>query len=183
MKIIEDKKSEFEKALADLHGELNKLRTSRANPAMVEDIKIDYYGTSTLIKQLGSISVPEPRQLLITPWDKNALQPVEKAVRDAGLGFNPVNEGDKIRITMPELTEERRRELLKVAGRVAEDFRIRLRNLREDIQKEIKKQEAAGAISEDDKFRAQESLQELIDEYNAKIKETYERKEKEIMTI
>ncbi len=180
---IEAKKSEFEKVIESLRGELAKLRTSRANPAMVEDLRADYYGTPTPIKQLGSISVPEPRQLLITVWDKNGLAPIEKAVRESGLGFNPVNEGDKIRISLPELTEERRKELVKVANRVAEEARVKTRTLREQFWKEIKKQEENGVISEDERFRQQQELQKLVDEYNKRIKELAEAKEKEIMTI
>lgn len=183
MNLVEQKKEDFEKIIENSKMELAKLRTGRANPLMVEDLKVDYYGTAMPIKQLGSIAVPEPRQLLVTAWDKNALAPIEKAIRDSNLGLNPTNEGDKIRITIPELTEERRRELTKVGGQIAEEGRIRLRNLREEIQKELKHQEESGTISEDDKFRLLERLQELVDEYNGKIKDLAESKQKEIMTI
>lgn len=183
MNLVEQKKEDFEKIIENSRVELAKLRTGRANPLMVEDLKVDYYGTAMPIKQLGSIAVPEPRQLLVTAWDKNVLAPIEKAIRDSNLGLNPTNEGDKIRITIPELTEERRRELTKVGGQIAEEGRIRLRNLREEIQKELKRQEESGMISEDDKFRLQERLQELVDEYNGKIKDLAESKQKEIMTI
>ncbi len=176
-------RSQFDQVLEHLQVELAKLRTSRANPALIDDLKVDYYGVPTALKQLGSISVPEPRQLLIQPWDKNALAPIEKAIRDAGLGLNTANEGDKIRISLPELNEERRKELTKVVGRIAEQARIKLRAVREEIFKDIKNQEAAGKISEDERFRQQEKLQELVDEYNKKIKELAEAKEKEIMTI
>jgi len=183
MQALDNRKVELEKVIEHLQTELSKLRTGRANAALVEDIKVDYYGTNVPVKQIASISIPEPRQLVITPWDKNAVQPTEKAIRDANLGFNPVNEGDKIRITLPELTQERRQDLVKVANRMAEEARVRVRNIREEIVKEIKKQEEAGEISEDDRFREQEKLQAAVDEYNGKIKEFAERKEKEIMTI
>jgi ribosome recycling factor len=183
MDLIAEKKDEFDKILDNLQKEFQKLRTSRANPAMVEDLKVNYYNTAMTVKQLASISVPEPRQLLVTPWDKNALAPVEKAIRDSDLGFNPTNEGDKIRVTIPELTEERRRELAKIAGRIAEEARIKLRSMREDLMKEIKKQEEAKVISEDDKFRLHNKLQETVEDYNKKIKELAEAKEKEIMTL
>ncbi len=176
-------KEEFEKIIEHLRTELSKLRTGRANSGLVEDIKVDHYGTSVPVKQIASISIPEPRQLVITPWDKSALQPLEKAVRDANLGFSPVNEGDKIRITLPELNEERRKDLAKVAGRIAEEARVRVRNIREEIVKDIKKREGAGDISEDDRFRQQQNLQAAVDELNGKIKEISENKEKEIMTI
>src|SRR3990167_4980259 len=108
--MIDLKKEEFIKTVESFQIELSKLRTGRAQPALIEDIKADYYGTPTPVKQMGNISVPEPRQLLIQPWDKNALAPMEKAIREAGLGLNPTNEGDKLRITIPTLTEERRRD-------------------------------------------------------------------------
>lgn len=181
--MLEAKKPEFEKIIDAFKGELSKLRTARANPAMVEGVKVNFYDTLVAINTLGTISIPEPRQILIMPWDKNALQPIEKAIREAGLGLNPANEGDKIRITVPDLTEERRKELAKIVGKMAEESRIRLRNLREEIVKDLKKQEEAGSISEDAKFRSQEDLQKIVDEYNKKIKESAEAKEKEIMTI
>ena len=180
---LAEKKGKFEEIIAHLRTELAKLRTARANPAMVEDLLADYYGTKTPLKQLGSISVPEPRQLLISPWDKSVLAGIEKAIRDSGLGLNPANEGDKIRITVPQLTEERRKELTKIAGKTTEEARVRLRNLREDLGKEIKKEFDGKVITEDDKFSLQEELQKYTDEYNKQIKEQQEAKEKEIMTI
>lgn len=183
MGILEDKKPEFELVVEHFKMELARLRTARANSGMVEDLKVDYYGTPMPLKQLGSISVPEPRQLVITPWDKNAIPGVEKAIRESELGLNPVNEGDRIRITVPELTEERRRELARVMGKIAEEARVRVRNLREEIVKEIKRKEEAKEISEDERFRQQERLQEIVDDHNKRIKDLAEAKEKEIMTI
>ena len=180
---LTEKKAQFEDIISHLHAELEKLRTARANPAMVEDLQADYYGTKTPLKQLGSISVPEPRQLLISPWDKSVLAAIEKAIRDSGLGLNPANEGDKIRVTVPQLTEERRKELTKIAGKTGEETRVRLRNLREELTKEIKKEFEEKAITEDDKFRVQEELQKVMDEYNKKVKDLQDTKEKEIMTI
>ena len=180
---MEIQKAEFDKIIEHLKSELAKLRTGRANPAMVEDLKVDYYGTPTPIKQLGNITVPEARQLLLIPWDKAALQPIEKAVRDANLGLNPANEGDKIRLNIPPLNEERRRELAKISGKLVEEARVKIRTLREELLKDIKKQEQEGKIREDERFRRQEELQKLVDEYNGKIKELAEAKEKEIMTV
>lgn len=180
---LEDKKPEFEKIIELLRTEFAKLRTGRANAAMVEDVKVLYYGQLTSLRGLASISVPESRQLLITPWDKGALAEIEKAIRDSNMGFNPANEGDKIRIVLPELNQERRSELSKVASRLAEEARIKVRNLREEILKNIRSQEESGKITEDDKFRFQDKLQEIVDDYNKKIKELAERKEKEIMTV
>ncbi|TSA45400.1 ribosome recycling factor [bacterium] len=180
---IDLKKTDFDGVIDNFHKELSKLRTGRASPTMIEDLKVDYYGSKMIIKQIATISVPEPRQLLVQAWDKNALGPMEKTIRDSGLGLNPTNEGDKLRITLPELTEETRKDLSKVAGKLAEEARIKLRNIREDIQKQIKKDEEAGDISEDEKFRKQEKLQQMVEEYNKKIKDLAEAKEKDIMTV
>ena len=171
-------RTKFDQAIENLAQELAKLRTGRANPAVLEDLKVDYYGTPTPVKQLGSISVPEARQLVIAPWDKNALAPMEKAIRDCGLALTPVNEGDKLRITLPQLNEERRRELAKIVGKTAEEARVRVRAVREELWREIKK-----LPNEDERFRQQEALQKVVDEYNAKIKTIAEAKEKEIMTV
>lgn len=181
--MIEVKNPEFDNTISYLQTELAKLRTGRANPVMIENVQVDYYGQTMPLKQLGNISVPEPRQLLIQPWDKNALGPIEKAIRDADLGFNPSNEGDKVRITVPELNEERRGELVKMVNKIAEEARVRIRNTREDLWKEIQKQEENGEISEDDKFSLKDKLQEIVDEYNKQIKEYSEKKEQEIMTV
>ena len=171
-------KSKFDQSIDTLTRELSKLRTGRASPSLVEDIRADYYGVPTSIKQLGNISVPEARQIVIQPWDKNALAPAEKAIRDAGLGLNPTNEGDKLRITIPALTEERRTELAKVVGKIAEESRVKVRNIREEILRDVKKLD-----DEDERHRQQEQLQKIVDEYNQKIKSLAETKEKEIMTI
>ena len=181
--MIEKFKQQFEESLAHLQVELSKLRTGRANPSLIEGVKVDYYGTPTDLNALGTITVPEPRQLLVQTWDKNALAPAEKAIRDAGLGLNPTNEGDKLRIIIPELTEERRRDLLKIVGKEAENAKIRIRTIREEAFKELKKQEEAGSISEDEKFRKQQELQKSVDECNAKIKEIADIKEQEMMKI
>ena|SRR3989344_6704276 len=180
---LEERKPELDKVLESLKVELSKLRTGRANPAMIDGVRIDYYGTIMALNQISAVSVPEPRQLLITPWDKNVLPAIEKAIRDANLGLSPANEGDKIRITIPELTEERRFELVKVAARIVEETRVKVRNIREEIWKDIQNKEGSGEITEDDKFKLKNDLQKLIDEYNAKIKAMAENKEKEMMTI
>lgn len=177
------KKQDFEKVLAGLRLELSKLRTGRASPALIDDIKVDYYGVPTPVKGLAQITVPEPRQLVVQTWDKNALGPAEKAIREAGLGLNPTNEGDKLRITIPELTEERRRELARIVGKEAEEAKIRVRNIREGSLKELKKEEEDGKVSEDEKIRLKDQLQKMVDEYNIKIKEIAEIKEQEMMKV
>ena len=158
------------------------LRTGRATPALVEDLEVDYYGAKTPLKAVASISSPEPRQLVIQPWDKNAIQPIEKAIQSSSLGLNPVTDRDTIRLSIPSLTEERRKELLKVLGRHLEDARIAVRREREEALKEIDRAEKAKEISEDEKFRKKQEAQKVVDDFNKKIDEIGSAKEKEIMT-
>lgn len=181
--MIEEKDAEFQEAINHLKTELGKLRTGRANPALVESLAVDHYGQKMQVNQLANLSVPEPRQILIQPWDKNAVASIEKAIRESDLGLNPTNEGDKLRITLPELTQERRQELAKVVNKMAEDCRIRIRNVREELAKKIKSDEKAGNITEDDRETMLKKLQEKIDDYNDQIKEMSEAKEKEVLTV
>jgi ribosome recycling factor len=181
--IIENKKSDLEKNIERFKEEMGKLRTGRANPSLVEGIVVDYYGTKTPLKQLATLNVPEARLITINPWDKNALGSIETAVRASDLGFNPTNDGQIIRINIPALTEERRKDLVKVLNQKSEESRIAIRNVREDAWKEIQDMEKAGTISEDDKFRGKEKLQKIVDEYNKQVEDLRERKEKEIMTV
>lgn len=174
---------EFEQAIGHLKDELSKLRTGRASPALVEGVKVDYYGQPMEVRQLASISVPEARQLLIQPWDKNALSPIEKAIRESELNLNPTNEGDKIRIKLPELTAERREELARLAHKIGEEARVRVRQIREELWREVQEQERSGQITEDEKFELKDKLQKTVDEYNDQIKELVEKKEEEIKTI
>lgn len=181
--IISGKRAELEQAMGHLKHELGKIRTGRANPSIVEDIMVNYYGTKTPLKQMAAINAPEPRQITVQPWDRSALSAIEGAIRESDLGFNPVNDGLLIRITIPMLTEERRRELVKVLNQKAEEGRIAVRNIREDAWKEIQEAEKEGLMAEDDKFKGKEKLQELIDEYNKKIEDLRAKKEGEIMTV
>lgn len=180
---IEAKRRDFERAVAFLEEELTKLRTSRAHPGLVESIVVEHYGTQTPIKQLASVTVPEPRQILISPWDKGALSKIEAAIRESDLGLNPMNDGVGVRITLPALTEERRRDLVKVLNAKVEEARISIRSAREDIWKDIQEAEKSGDISEDDKFRGKDELQKAVDEYNAKLEALREKKEHEVMTV
>ena len=172
-------KTNLEKIVGDFREEAVTLRTGRATPALVEDLEVDYYGAITPLKALASISSPEARQLVIQPWDKNAVQPIERAIRESSLGLNPATDRDSIRLIIPMLTEERRRELLKLLGRYAEDARIRVRQSREDALKELDKKEA----SDDIEFREKQEVQKQVDEANKKIEEVALAKEKEIMTV
>ncbi len=181
--IIELHKDSMDNAIAHLEKESKKLRTGRANPALVEDLEIDNYGALTPIKQIANISVPEARQLLVQPWDKSNLEAVEQVIKDADLGANISNDGIAVRLTFPPMTEENRVDLVKILGTKTEEARIGVRTAREEAWKEIQAEEKNGNISEDEKFAGKDALQEVVDEYNKKIEEMKKKKEEEIMTI
>lgn len=181
--IIQKKRGEFDKAIEHLQGELSKLRTGRATPSLIEDVKVDYYGTKTPLKQMAAISSPDPRSLMVQAWDRSVLALIENAIREADLGLNPNNDGVVIRINIPTLTEERRKDLVKVLNQKAEEGRIAVRAIREDCWKEIQEIEKEGLINEDDKFKAKDKLQEVVDEFNKKIEEVRAKKEQDIMTV
>lgn len=181
--MIQGKRVDFENAIEHFVEESAKIRTGRANPGLVENILVDYYGTKTPLKQIASINIPEARQILIQPWDKGGLVMIETALRESDLGFNPSNDGQNIRITLPALTEDRRKDFVKTLNNRAEDARITIRTIREEIWKDIQDKEKSGDISEDDKFQGKDELQKVIDEHNAKIETLREKKEQEILTI
>lgn len=182
-KLIVQKKPEFDKFLNHFHTELSTLRTGRANTAIVENVSVDLYGTANPIKNIASISVADAKTIVIQPWDKNALSPIEKSIQSANLGLNPVNDGQRIRITLPALNEERRLELVRELKQLAENTRVRVRNIREEIWRDVGKMLKNKVITEDQKYEAQEELKKLMDEYHEKIREISDKKEKEIMTI
>ncbi|HBB36378.1 MAG: ribosome recycling factor, ribosome recycling factor [Candidatus Moranbacteria bacterium GW2011_GWC1_45_18] len=181
--IIEKARPGTEKAIERFREEIAKLRTGRANPAMVENLSVDYYGSKSPLKQVASITVPEPRLIVITPWSKDNLVDIEKALSESGLGLNPTNDGLVIRIAMPPLNEERRTELVKVLGKYSEEARVLVRQAREQAWDEIQDLVKSGKLGEDAKFKGKEQLQKLIDEYNEKIDEIRAKKEKEIMEV
>ena len=181
--LISKKEPEFAKAVEHLKAELKTLRTGRASAQLVEHLEVEYYGVKTPLIQIAQITVPEPKQITIQPYDKNALKDIEKAVQTSNLGITPVNDGAFIRLNIPPMTEERRKELVKVVGQMAEKTRVSIRNVREEIWKDIQKQEKDGKISEDDKMRAKDDLQKAVDKYNDEVKKLAEAKEKEILTI
>ena len=169
----------MDKALEALDKRFATVRAGRANPSSLDGISVDYYGSMTPLKQLATISVPEARQLLIKPFDKGALKDIEKAILASNLGYTPNNDGETIRIIIPELTEERRREYVKEAKNISEEAKIALRNIRQDANNSIKKLE----IPEDDQKRGQEDIQELINKYNKIVDEKLKVKENELMEI
>jgi ribosome recycling factor len=182
-KIISESKPKMEKAAERFREEIGKLRTGRASSAIVENLIVDYYGSKSPLKQIASINVPEPRLIVIAPWSKDNLVDIEKAINEAGLGLNPTNDGQVVRIATPPLNEERRTELVKVLGKFAEDARVLVRQGREEAWDEIQELVKSGELAEDDKFKGKEKLQKIVDEYNKKIEEIREKKEKEIMEI
>ena len=181
--LISELKTQNEKTLEHLQATLLGIRTGRAHPALVEDIKVDYFGTPTSIKNMSSVNVPEARQILITPWDKSAIQAIEKAIQTSSLGINPQSDGESIRLNLPELTQERRVDLSKIVNKNAEEARIAIRNTRRDANEGLKKMEKASDITEDDLKNYQKEVQDHTDEFIGKIDSMAEIKEKEIMDI
>lgn len=160
--------------------EFQKIHTGRANPSLVEHVMVMSYGQATPLKAVGSITVPEPNQIAITPWDKDQLGAIDTAIREAGLGLNPTNDGNAVRITLPPLTQERRQELIKQVGKIAEEGRIALRDQRHEAVEAVRGDQAA---TEDDRFQAVKQLDELIATYNGKIESLVKAKEQELMTV
>ena len=170
-------------ALDSLEDDLSAIRTGRASPGLVERLPVEYYGAITPLIQLASISVPEPRQLLIRPFDPMTLKDIERAIMASDLGLTPNNDGKMIRLSLPQLTEERRRELVRVVNNRMEETRVRIRNVRRDLIRDLREFEKEGLISEDEQERGEKDLQELTDKLNKKVDEIGERKEKEIMEV
>ena len=181
--ILLDAEDRMEKALAALDREFAKLRTGRATTALVDGIKADYYGTPTPISQMASVAVPDSRTLTIQPWDKGGIALIEKAILKSDLGLTPVNDGKVVRIVMPPLTEERRKDLSKVARKYSEDAKVAVRNVRRDANDSLKKLEKDKAISEDEQKKASEDVQKLTDKFVADADKKCAAKEKEIMEI
>jgi len=180
---ISDFKGEFESVLEFLKKDISGLRTGRASVAMVEDISIEAYGTYQSLKSLASISVADAKTLNIEPWDKSVIGALEKGIRDSGIGINPINDGRIVRVILPDLTTDRRRELTKVLSEKLENARVSLRKVRQEIREMTEAEEREKAISEDEKFGLFEDLEKAVKEYNEKIKEIGDKKESEINTI
>lgn len=174
-------KEKMHKTTELLSLELSKIRTARANPAILDEVKVDYYGSIVPLKQIASISAPEPRMLVIQPWDRNALSEIEKAIHKAEIGLNPQVEANLVRIPIPPLTEERRKELVKLCHKLSEDAKVAIRNIRREGNEQLKKLEKDKEISEDDLKKAEKKVQEFTDEYIKVIDNLFQKKEKEIL--
>jgi ribosome recycling factor len=180
--IIDKIKPELEKTISFLEKEFIKFRTGKASPSLVEDIVVQAFGQKFPLKQLAAISLSGPRQITIQPWDKSYIEPIEKSILQSSLGISPIVEKDVIRISLPVLSEEYRKDLLRLLSEKQEDARKTIRRWREQAWDEIQKKEKSGAIREDDKFRAKDELQDLVDEYNKKVEKITETKKNEINT-
>lgn len=180
---INDFKKDFQQVVEFLKNDITQLRTGRASTAMVEDILVEAYGTHQPLKATASITVTDAKTLAIEPWDKGLLQAVEKGIRDSGIGVNPVNDGRIIRVILPELTSDRRTELVKVLHQKLEHARISIRKVREEVREMIASEEKDKSISEDDKFRLQEDLEKMVKSFNEEIQKVGDSKEKEITTV
>ena len=163
--------------------ELTKIRTGRASIALVENIELSAYGGSMKMKEVGSISVPEPQTIMIAPWDKSLLKDIDKALRESALGVNPIVGGDNVKVPIPASTEERRKELVKMVGVKLEDCKTSMRNIRQDAMKQVDKAFAEKEIGEDDKFNQKAEVEEIVKDYVAKAEEVSEKKKEEILTI
>ncbi len=181
--IQNDAKKRMQKSTESLHHELNKLRTGRAHPSLLEHVMISYYGTDTPLSQVASISVADARTLLLTPWEKPLIPDIEKAIMTADLGLNPVTSGDNIRIPLPALNEERRKEMVRAVRGEGENARVAVRNIRRDANNHIKDLLKSKDITEDDEHRSQDAIQKLTDQFIAEIDKVLQSKENELMEI
>jgi len=181
-KQVSDARALMDKAIDHAEGELQKIRAGKANPSMLDDIVVDYYGSPTPLNQVGSVNTPDARTIVIQPWEKSLLSAIEKAIMEANLGVNPQNDGVIIRINVPPLTEERRRDLVKKAKAEAETGKIAIRNIRKDANEKIRRLKSEG-VSEDEMKVGEHEVQKLTDSYIQKVDQLSDAKEKDIMTV
>lgn len=181
--VFSEMKDDMEKNVKFLEKSFSKLRTGRASLALLDGIKVDYYGVPTPLNQVASLSVPESRLIQISPWDSSVIPAIEKAIQKSELGLNPINDGKIVRINIPALTEERRKDLVKVVRKMAEEGKVKLRNLRRDANEELKKLKKDGEIAEDELFKLQADVQKVTDDFIEKADKVTQAKEKEIMEI
>jgi ribosome recycling factor len=181
--VLNDLQSEMKQALESLNKDLSRMRTGRANLAILDGIRVDYYGASTPLNQVASLHTPEPRLIMIKPWEKSMVPVIEKAIQAADLGFNPSNDGEVVRIPIPPLTEQRRQELVKLAKKTGEEYKIQIRRIRREANDMLKELEKSKDISEDDMHRAMDDVQKHTDEHIKKVDERIAEKEKEILEI
>jgi ribosome recycling factor len=180
---LADAKRRMDKSIEATHHEFNSIRTGRASPALLDRVTIDYYGTQTPLKSLASISAPEPRLLVVQPFDPGAIKNIERAVQESDLGLMPSNDGKVVRLPIPPLTEERRKDLVKVVRRVAEDGKVAIRNVRRDVMQHLKELVVNGDVGDDEERRAEQQVQKITDEHTKSIDDLLKVKEAEIMEV
>lgn len=181
--ILEKARHHMDRAIEETRHAFSAVRAGKASPSILDPIRVDYYGTPTPLNQVAGLSCPEPRLILIQPWEKNMIAPIEKAIMVSDLGLNPSNDGIHVRVPLPELSEERRRDLVKHTNKLAEDGRVAVRNVRRDANDHLKRALKAGEISEDAEHRALKDVQDLTDEHIKKIDELFKLKEQDIMAV
>ena len=181
--VLKDAEERMKKVLATLDKEFSRLRTGRASSSLLDGLRVDYYGTMTQLDQLASVATPDSRSITIQPWDRKAFSEIEKAIMKSDLGLTPVNDGKVIRLNIPPLTEERRKDLVKMGKKHAEEAKVAVRNILRDANELLKKKKSDKSINEDDQHKGQEDVQKLTDSYIAKTDEAFSKKEKEIMEI
>lgn len=181
--IYKETKDRMEKSIGALEKEMNRVRTGRASQTVLDGVKVDYYGTLTPLNQMATIAIPESRLITVQPWDVSAIKEVEKGILKANLGLTPSSDGKLIRISIPPLTEERRKEIAKTVHKTCEDYKVAVRNIRRDSNDTLKSIQKDGDISEDDNFKAQKQVQEITDEYIKRVDQVYSTKEKEIIEL
>ncbi|RJQ74617.1 MAG: ribosome recycling factor [Desulfobacteraceae bacterium] len=177
----EDTRDRMSKSISTLKAELQRVRTGRASSSILDGIKVDYYGTPTPLNQMATVSVPESRMITIQPWDASVIKDIERAILKSDLGLTPSNDGKLIRIAVPPLSEQRRKDLVKMVHKTCEEYKVALRNIRRDANELIKGFKKEGDISEDDAFKAQDKIQKITDENIERVDELYKSKEKEIL--
>jgi ribosome recycling factor len=180
---LADAKHRMDRSIEATHTEFNSIRTGRASPALLDRISIDYYGTPTPLKSLATISAPEPRMLTVQPFDPGSLKSIERAIQESDLGLTPSNDGKIIRLPIPTLTEERRKELVKVVRRVAEDGKVAIRNVRRDVMQHLRDLVVKGEVGDDEERRAEQQVQKITDDHTKSIDELLKVKESEIMEV
>ncbi len=181
--VLHNAEEKMKKAVESVSREYAEVRTGRAHPGLVEGLHVDYYGTPTLLKQLAQIAVPDPHLITIQPWDISAIAEIEKAILKSNIGITPSNDGKIMRLSVPQLSKDRRLELVKVVHKMAEEGRVSLRTVRREAKEAVEKLEKDKLISEDDKFRSIDELQKMVDKYTAKVEELLKNKEKEVTDI
>lgn len=181
--ILKDVETRMTAAIETLSRELSAVRTGRANAALLEGIRVDYYGTPTAIAQMASVTVPDARTLIVQPWDATQLKVIEKALISSDLGLTPSNDGKTIRLTMPTLTEERRKQLARTVGKIAEDSRVAIRNLRREANERLKALARDKKVSEDEERRGHDQIQKVTDRFIARVDELLKKKEQEILSF